>query len=263
MARAKKTELTEEQIEDIMSTPIEGETKTKTKTTAKKEEKAGSRKTYFLTVRVKFTAPLLATNANNKTVYSDFQTKQTTKERREEEIERLGEEETKEKGMTVFMRNPENGKPQLKDYTWPGFFKDRSKALAKVKGSYISSIKAYIKEIDGRISITPRFIDLELPEEAAINVIERPLRAETMQGPRVSLASSEFVPEGTECEFTVRAETKEGMKMVLECLDYGEFRGTGQWRNAGNGTFTWQKVSMWVEDYVSSHKDVWDELEAL
>ena len=89
MARAKKTELTEEQIEDIMSTPIEGETKTK-KTAAKKEEKAGPRKTYFLTVRVKFTAPLLATNANNKTVYSDFQTKQTTKERREEEIERLG-----------------------------------------------------------------------------------------------------------------------------------------------------------------------------
>ena len=32
------------------------------------------------------------------------------------------------------------------------------------------------------------------------------------------------------------------MELVKECLDYGQLRGMGEWRNAGWGRFTWEEV---------------------
>ncbi len=253
MARPKKITTTEEMTEtavvETTTTPV-AETATKKKKASAKKEVADDSKeryAYYLTVRVKFTQPLLATNANDPEVYDGFIGNDTTKERREAEIERLGVAEVKEKGMTVFLRDPEDStKPQLKGYTWLGYLKSRCRALAKVPGTKISSMKAYIKEIDDRIAVSPTFIDLHLPEGAGIDTRQRPLRAQTMQGERVSLAKSEEAPIGSWCEFTFRTETKEGMDLIKECLDYGSVHGTGQWRNAGNGTFSWEVVKSYA-----------------
>ena len=71
----------------------------------------------------------------------------------------------------------------------------------------------------------------------------RPLRAQTMQGERVSLALSEQIPAGATCEFTVILLCDDHEKAVREWLDYGRFSGIGQWRNSGKGRFRWEEIA--------------------
>jgi len=219
------------------------------KAPAKKKAKSdGPQKYYMTTVEVTFTNELLATNSADPDIYSAYLASLASDEDRKAELERLGLAEVDEKGMTVFLRNKENPMiPQLKAYTWLGFLKARSRAQAKIDGNPIVGMTAYIKEIDDRIAVSPKFIDLELPEGAAVDTLQRPLRAQTMQGDRVALAKSETVPAGTKCRFTFRTETLEGMKLVEACLRYGAIHGTGQWRNAGYGTFTYKIIDRWSE----------------
>lgn len=157
----------------------------------------------------------------------------------EQEIEALGEDEVVEKSMTVFPR--EDGKPIFWDYQIKGFFKDSCGMLRKVTGSASSKIKAYKKEIDGLIFIKERKIPIVFDGE--IGNCQRPLRAQTAQGERVALANSETVPMGSAVEFTVQCMVDSHMNAVIEWLDYGEFRGIGQWRNSGKGRFKWEEVT--------------------
>lgn len=242
------------------------QTATKTKKLSKKEENAlKTRKAYFLKVKCNFTNVLLGTNPNDAEIYSQYIASLASDESRKEEVARIGQMEYDEKGMTVFMRNPETNCPQLKDYTWLGFLKERSRGLNGIPGAIATGMKAFIKEIDLRIAVSPRFIDLNLPEGEAIGVLERPLRASGPSGERTALAKSETIPEGTTCEVTFRCETKDGLALVIECLNEGKVHGTGQWRNAGYGTFTWEKVAVWTEDIVpgGEHADVLAEVMAL
>lgn len=243
--------------------------------TAKKStNEKGKRYAYFLTAEITFTTPLLATNPGNDAIYSEYIANLATDEERAEEIKRLGLDEVDRKGMTVFLRDLDDPMiPLLKDYTWLGYLKARAKALVKIPNTSVNSMKAYIKEIDNLIEVTPRFQPLILPEGEGIGILtkdqirqqklegvaadgvdalERPLRAETMQGDRVALSKSESVPIGTKVKVTFRCERKEGMDLVKECLDYGSVHGTGQWRNAGFGRFTWEKVDAWREEIDNS-----------
>ena len=75
--------------------------------------------------------------------------------------------------------------------------------------------------------------------------LERPLRGDTPQGPRVSLAKSEQVTGDWYVDITVKViENKKtaksismSMDVVEELLEYGQFKGLLQWRNAGYGSF--------------------------
>lgn len=224
------------------------ETATKAKKTSKKEEASKERYAYFLKVKCTFTSELLGTNPSEKDIYRDYLAKDVTKEQADEETEHLSELDIDEKGLTVFCRNPEDPSiAQIKDYTWKGFFKERASGLNGVPGTCATGMKAFIKEIDKRISVYPRFIDLELPAGQAISVLERPLRANGPTGPRTALARSEVAPIGTTCEVTFRTETKDGMRLILECLREGAQYGTGQWRNAGYGRFTFEVIDNWAE----------------
>ena len=78
---------------------------------------------------------------------------------------------------------------------------------------------------------------LELPEGETIGECQRPLRASTAQGERIALAHSETVPAGTTQEFDVAILKDDLVPVVLEWFAYGEFHGTGQWRNSGKGRF--------------------------
>ena len=97
-------------------------------------------------------------------------------------------------------------------------------------------------KFDNFVFVFPRKISLGKKEPDGI--CERPLRAETMQGPRVSLARSEVVNAGIsfDCEIQLFPGCPITDKMLRQCLDYGKFKGLGQWRNSGKGRFTWEEI---------------------
>lgn len=190
-------------------------------------------------VRITFQEPLLGTAPQNAEIYSDFiGSKAPDATTLAEEVEALGVEAVAEKGMTVFPKD-EDGTPILWDYQVKGFFKDACGMLARLKGQTESSkLKAYKKVIDGLIFVGPRSIKLNPAGE--ISVCQRPLRAQTMQGERVALASSEELPAGTTADFEIILLDESLEAVVREWLDYGALRGIGQWRNSGKGRFSYE-----------------------
>ena len=71
---------------------------------------------------------------------------------------------------------------------------------------------------------------------------QRPLRASTPQGERVSLAMSEEILAGATLTFDIILWSDDHEAAVREWLDYGIFSGIGQWRNSGKGRFVWEEV---------------------
>lgn len=191
-------------------------------------------------VKITFTDDVLGMMPADPEVYKRFiATHAPDAPTMEDEIREHGEEAVAEKTLTVFHKLPD-GTPYLYDYQLRGFFKDAMGMLRKVSSYESSKIKAFKKAVDGLLFIKERQIPFQLNGE--MGTCERPLRAETMQGPRIALAYSETVPAGSVIEFTVQLLDPTLEKVVRECLDYGVFRGIGQWRNSGKGRFTWQEV---------------------
>lgn len=152
------------------------------------------------------------------------------------------------KGLTVFLLHPKTGGPMVYDYTIRGYFKDVINLLKPQNG-----ILAAKSKVDKYLFVSPRCIPLldakGRPLKEVDGVLERPLRAMTAQGPRVTLAGSERVDDWTmEIEVTLlpSAESKKGEAMSFEhveqALDYGRLSGLGQWRNGGYGRFTWERM---------------------
>ena len=177
-------------------------------------------------VRITFTEPILGTSPANPDVYREFiGSKSPEALSVEDEVAALGADAVAEKAMTVFPRT-EDGTPFLYDY--------------QIKGTASEKIKAYKKEIDKLIFPEPRVIPLEF--DGPVGECQRPLRAQTAQGERVSLAMSEEIPAGATCEFRVICLCDDHEKAVREWLDYGRFSGIGQWRNSGKGRFVWEEL---------------------
>ena len=97
------------------------------------------------------------------------------------------------------------------------------------------------RQLDGLIFVTPREIPYDL-HGMKVDFCERPLRAQTPMGERVSIAKSESVPAGATAEFEIECLDPKLEDMVRECLDYGAKRGLGQWRNSGKGRFEWEEI---------------------
>lgn len=193
-----------------------------------------------LKVKLTFTEPILGTSPANEEVYRDFiGTKAPDAATVEDEVAALGADAVVEKGMTVFPRL-DDGTPFLYDYQIKGFFKDTCGGLRKVKGTRSEKIKAFKKEIDKLIFPEPRCIPFLFSGD--ITECQRPLRAQTMQGERVSLAISEQIPAGATVEFSIVMLSDDHEEAVREWLDYGRFSGIGQWRNSGKGRFTWEEI---------------------
>ncbi len=191
-------------------------------------------------VKITFIEPILGTSPANGDVYREYiGSKAPDATTIEDEVEALGAEAVAEKGMTVFPRNSE-GKPFIYDYQIKGFFKDTCGGLRKVKGSASEKIKAYKKEIDKLIFPRPREIVFE--DYGEIGECQRPIRAQTAQGERVSLAMSEEIRAGATITFSIDCLTPDLAAAVREWLDYGELSGIGQWRNSGKGRFLWTEI---------------------
>ena len=195
-------------------------------------------------VRLTFTEDVLGTANADKNVHSEFiASKAPNAPSREEEVEALGAEEVERKEMTVFPRM-ENGSPMFWDYQIKGFFKDTCSALSRCKGEDYSKescgMKAYKKIIDGCIFPQPRKIEIHMNGE--MGNCQRPLRAQTAQGERIAIANSEAVPAGSWIEFTVECLEDKHAAAVREWLNYGRYKGLGQWRNSGKWRFTWEEA---------------------
>lgn len=193
-----------------------------------------------LNVKLTFTEPILGTSPTNENVYRDFiGSKAPDAATVDDEVAALGADVVAEKAMTVFPRMPD-GTPFIYDYQIKGFFKDTCGGLRKVKGTKSEKIKAYKKEIDKLIFPEPRCIPIRFT--GFMGECQRPLRAQTAQGERVSLAMSEEIPAGATVEFQIVMLSDDHEAAVREWLDYGRFSGLGQWRNSGKGRFTWEET---------------------
>ena len=190
-------------------------------------------------VKLTFTEQLLGTASNDPDLHGTYIASLAPDAKsKTEEIEAVGIGDVIERGMTVFPRN-QDGKPFLYDYQIKGFFKDACGALRKVNGTKASKIKAYKKEIDGLLFVSPRQIPLQMP--SPLGECQRPLRASTPQGERVAISHSESAAAGTTIEFEINCLSDDMCDLARECLDYGQLRGIGQWRNSGCGRFNWEE----------------------
>lgn len=187
-------------------------------------------------VKLTFTEEVLGTASANPEIHEEFiASKSPNAKTIEEEVAAVGVEEVIEKSMTIFPRQ-KDGTPIFYDYQIRGFFKEACGALKKLPKSESSKIKAYKKQVDNLIFVEPRQIPITVNGE--IGTCQRPLRGQTAQGERISLANSETIPAGSSIEFTVICLSDTDVELVKEWLDYGRLKGLGQWRNSGKGKFT-------------------------
>ena len=190
-------------------------------------------------VRITLTEEMLGTKAANPEVFAAFiASKKPDGDPAKDELDRA--ENREEAGTTVFHRDGD--KPGIYDYQIKGFFKDACGALRRADGTKSKTLKAYKTQIDGLVFPSPRFILAALPEGWQVGICERPLRAETAQGPRVSVCRSETLPVGTTFDVEINVLADSMIPFIREWLDYGKFRGLGQWRNSGKGRFSWEEL---------------------
>lgn len=193
-----------------------------------------------LKVKLTFVEPILGSTPGDPEVARTYiASKAENAAKIEDEIASIGVDGVEEKTMTVFPRL-EDGTPFLWDYQVRGFFKSACNAYNMMDAK--NKLTSYKKKIDLLVFVDDRKIPYVLPEGAKIGNLQRPLRAQTMQGERVALANSEMIPEGTTVTFGISVLDDALVKNVKNWLDYGRFNGLGQWRNGSYGRFTWKLI---------------------
>lgn len=200
--------------------------------------------------QIKGTEQLLGSAPGDPEIYTKFiAAKAPDPEAAKEEAEDLPSGEDMQDKITVFRRNG-RGEICLPAYVIKGFFKGAADTMKDTIG-----IRGAKGKLDNLLFVEPRplirFWDYKdrLYTEPD-GVCERTLRADTMRGPRTALAASEFLDAGWQLCFALTilensktAKSKEVSFDVIEtALNYGKWKGLGQWRNAGNGTFEWKEI---------------------
>ena len=166
----------------------------------------------------------------------------------EEEMRMLPGEELPR--TTVFLRDEEDNCCLL-DYQLMGFLKEAGNTLKGIVEYEVSSKgarskKTGIKNLRSKLSqflyIGPRIIPLHRKPDG---VYERPLQAMTARGPRTCLASSEIIHPEVSFEILIGLLPHEELSWVVieQLLEYGQFKGLGQFRGGGYGRFTFDLAS--------------------
>lgn len=192
--------------------------------------------------------PLLGGVALDKEIFTKYiatKARDFEKENAKEDVENVIDENEK---VTGFYRDVETGNVIIKGYQIKGFMKEAAKALKDQLGlaSCVSKIDNFVFIAEDNIPVMRGGEWIKQPD----NFLERPLRGETPQGPRVSLAKSEQVCGDWYIDITVKViENKKTAKSVAldmgvveELLSYGQFKGLLQWRNAGYGSFRIEEI---------------------
>jgi hypothetical protein len=179
-------------------------------------------------IKIRLLTEMLGTVTKDPEVYKTYI--ESKKPDNIDEEEYLTVEKIEEKGWTGFHKD-ETGL-FIYEYMIKGFLKNAGNVLKDV-----IKVKALRSKIDNYLFIAPRRIYLGQTEPNGY--IERPLRAMTMQGPRVTLARSDKVDAGIiiEFEITLIPHKELTWELIDTLLEYGKFSGLGQFRNGGYGRF--------------------------
>jgi hypothetical protein len=173
----------------------------------------------------------------------------TVEERMAEEVATVPEEtleDIERKGWTTF-HSDTNGK-FLYSYALHGFLKEAGRAVREHRGTkqLQDKVNRYVRPAPRRIYLPEEVIEnrpapvdrpLIINTETGL-VCERPLRAHTAMGPRVTVVRSDVIVEGTCISFYLRV-LKGGPSgpILADLFQYGIQSGLGQWRSGGWGAF--------------------------
>lgn len=202
------------------------------------------------------TEPLLGSANANPKIYEDFIASKMLPEDKskklEEELRSLPLEEQVEKATTVFPRDDKG--LHLWDYHLRGKIKDAIGIAVELGLEAANGVTkwTYKRAVDQLVFVSPRRVyamrggaHITKPD----GIETRPLRATTLQGDRVALASSERLDPGVEFAFEITWLTAKGKsklivneELIVWALDYGKLNGLGQWRGGGFGRFTWKRL---------------------
>ena len=203
-------------------------------------------------IHLQFTENILGGLPNSDEIFSQFiGSKSPNAPNIEDEVAAVGADEVVEKGTTIFART-KDGRPFIYDYVIKGFFKEACAGLQRLTEKEDNSkskrivnesgkLTAYKKIVDSLIFIKPRQIIVNIVDDK-VGKCQRPLRAGTPQGERVSLASSEELAAGSSIDFKIVSFSESYIPAIKEWLDYGQWKGLGQWRNSGKGRFIWREI---------------------
>lgn len=194
-------------------------------------------------------SPILGTQPADETVRTSFVASKAPDSELSEEERDLFSEYDQSHGLTVFPRDPDfDDRIILLNYMIRGFFKSAFGALTQQLG-----IKAHKSKVDKYLFVGPRRIPILRDGEPIYDEddeYERPLRCETMRGPRVALQGSERIMDPWTVEIEVslipNPASKTSKALTFEAvevaLDYGQLSGLGQFRNGSFGAFTWERI---------------------
>lgn len=195
-----------------------------------------------MTVKIRLTEPMLGTVTKDPELYKTYIESKKPEDIQEDESKTV--EKIEEKGWTGF--HVDDTGLFIYDYMIKGFLKNAGNILkgqvagkgAKGKGEKETrGMKNLRSKIDNQLFVFPRRIHFGKTQPDGI--LERPLRAMTMRGPRVTLARSDMVNAGIELDFTINW-LKGGdisAKLIKSLLEYGQLCGLGQFRNGSYGRF--------------------------
>ena len=226
-----------------------------------------------LKMRIMFLDETLGSQPNSKEIVRDYIASNAPDAlSKAEEIAMAGVDDVFEKNTTVFPRMIDGRLCSL-NYQWEGYMKDICGFLRRIPGTLSSKESSYKKVIDGTMFVLERRIPFtyngkelyETDDETMnqiISICERPLRASTPQGDRTALASSESLPPGTMCEFTILVTDAKKEALVREWFTYGALHGFSQWRNSGKGIFdyTCEVEPATPEDFIAYRQRMRDNM---
>jgi len=185
-------------------------------------------------IEVTLLEDMLGTVPKDKEVYRTYVESKAPEVNGEDES--LTVEEVEEKGWTGF-HSDEKGL-----FVWDYFIKGFLKHAGNVMKETVKR-KNLRSKIDDFVFVFPRRVYLGKIEPDG--AFERPLRAMTAQGPRVSLSRSDFVKAGTKFGFEIKlfpVHKEIDEELVKSLLGYGQYMGFGQFRNGGFGRFSYEVV---------------------
>lgn len=138
-------------------------------------------------------------------------------------------EQVEEKGWTGFMSDDDG--LFIYEHMIIGFLK--SACAVAMTAKVMPKLAAYKKWFDKIMIVTPRRIRLASDCDGTL---ERPLRAMTAQGPRVTVTRSDYIESGRQIRFTIgimKNDKKVDLALIDTLMQYGEICGLGQWRGSG------------------------------
>lgn len=223
-------------------------------------------KTSLYELRMVFTNPILGSQPGSDTPAAEYlegKTRQEVEKLRKKnpqaaaEIEAgLPEEQRPEfdeelqKGTTGFYRlSADPKRPCFRSYQIKGMLKEAGEKLNGHK-----NVKALRNKIESTVFISPKELPIQninAHQKGKLAILERPLRAQTLKGPRTSLARSEMIQAGAWVSCTLKVvhlpKWHPNEEFLRDLLDYAcECLGVGQWRNSNEfGVF----------NYTLKHKD--------